>query len=320
MLLAVVGFSQSYYIHTANKSGNWSTPANWNSQLRNDGTSKTKYIIPAAINIIIDNSTSLASTNVEIYIEGTLTIAGSINLDLTTQSSILLSNGTISGSSANQKIKIGGVLKYKGNTDGVRTGYFLVDNSTGTSPNGFMAYSVLSVNFTSFYISESSGNIQLTWSTDNERNNSHFDVERSFNGLQWQKIAEVAGAGNSNNTNNYKYNDKNVSNPIVYYRLRQVDNNSHASYSSIKMIRSNEANSPVKIFAADKNVVIDLNTSIKGSIRVQVLNNSGQVISQHSYTNSSYRINLKLNNVASGAYIVHVSTTNGWSQAKKVIL
>ena len=176
------------------------------------------------------------------------------------------------------------------------------------------------VHFTSFYIGKSGDNIQLSWSTDYETGNSHFDVERSFNGVQWQKIAEVTAAGNSNNTNNYNYHDKNVSNPIVYYRLRQVDINSRATYSSIKMIRLNESISPVKIFGADKNVVIDLNASIKGNIQVRVLNNSGQVISQHSYTNSSYRINLRLNTISSGAYIVHVSTSNGWSEAKKVIL
>jgi hypothetical protein len=232
----------------------------------------------------------------------------------------MLINGTISGNSSNQKIKIGSNIKYNGNQDGVRTGLLLMDNTTGSSPNGFLSFSILPVHFKSFYISKSGNDIQLSWSTDNETGSSHFDVERSFNGVQWQKIAEVTAAGNSNNTSNYNYYDKNLSNSIVYYRLRQVDINSRATYSSIKMIRFNEPISAVKIFGADKNVVIELNTSIKGSIRVQVLNNSGQVIGQHSYTNSSYRINLNLNHIANGAYIVHVSTTNGWSEAKKVVL
>lgn len=319
-LIALIAFSQPYYIYTANSSGNWSVPTKWNSQIRTDGIPKNKFIIPATINITVGNGASIESGDVEVYILGMMTMASGTNLNLTAQSSIMLINGTISGASANEKIKIGSTIKYKGNVDGVTTGLLLMNSITGSSPNGFMSFSLLPVHFASFYISKSGDNIQLSWSTGNETGNSHFDVERSFNGVQWQKIAEVTAAGNSNNTNNYNYHDKNVSNPVVYYRLRQVDINSRATYSSIKMIRLNESISPVKIFGADKNVVIDLNTSIKGNIQVRVLNNSGQVISQHSYTNSSYRINLRLNTISSGAYIVHVSTSNGWSEAKKVIL
>ncbi|MGZ5135315.1 MAG: hypothetical protein ACXWCG_09200, partial [Flavitalea sp.] len=122
LLLAVISFSQPFYIYTANTNGSWSVPANWSALLRTDGISKNKFIIPANIDMIIDNSTSIESGDVEIQVVGIMTIANSTSLNLTAQSSIMLLNGTISGNSANQKIKIGNVLKYKGNADGVRTG------------------------------------------------------------------------------------------------------------------------------------------------------------------------------------------------------
>ena len=320
-LLAItfMSFSQTYYVYTANQNGLWSQSGNWDSQLRTDGTNKNKYVIPEDKSIIIDNSVDgIALGDIEIFVAGNIDLTASF--DLSNNSRIQLNNGTISGDANNIKIKIASVIKYKVNVDGVETGLSFADNTTGTSPDGFSAFSILPVNFTSFYISKSGQNIQLTWSTDKEIDNSHFDVERSFNGTLWERISTMLSAGIGNNTNNYTYNDKNISNPVVYYRLRQVDLNGRSVYSSIKMIRMSETIAPIKIYGFDKNVVIDFNTAVKSKVTVSVINNSGQIISQKSYTNPSYKINLNCSNIANGAYIIQVSDNKGWSEVKKLIL
>ena len=54
-------------------------------------------------------------------------------------------------------------------------------------------------------------------------NNSHFDVEWSTNGINFEKIGKVAGAGT---TNDIQFYDFLHLSPILgqnYYRLRQVD-------------------------------------------------------------------------------------------------
>ena len=321
LIITVVSYSQTFRVYTAVSSGLWTLPGNWTTAIRTDGVKKNKVVIPKNISITADNGVNdLDLGDVEIYVLGNLILASATNLNLSSGSVIIVSNGSISGSSANQKIKIGSDIKYKGNTDGILTGNFKTDNTTGSSPNGFVSFTMLPVNFTSFYIGKTGQDVQLTWSTDKEINNSHFDVERSFNGTDWQKVSVINGAGSSTNVNNYSYNDKNVSGSVVYYRLRQVDIDGGFVYSSIKSIRMSEAVSAVRIYGSNKNVVIDLNTSIKSNLVVSVINANGQVLSKQTVSNPAYRININIQNASTGTYIVHVTDNKGWTEAKKVIL
>ena len=253
-------------------------------------------------------------------VEGVLALLPTTNLNLTENSSIELVNGTLSGLTANQKIKIGDEIKYKGNTDGIVTGYFIADNTTGSSPGGFKSLGTLPVNFTSFYVSQSGDDAQLHWSTDREINNSHFDVERSYNGVDWEKIAIVIGGMNSNNTNTYAYADKNISNPVVYYRLRQVDTDGRGTYSSIKILRIGQTASPLKIYGADKNVVVDMNQVIKNPVNVSVIDCKGQVVRKKAFSNQQYKIVYSLGDIPTGVYIVNVSDSKGLNVTQKIAL
>ena len=61
------------------------------------------------------------------------------------------------------------------------------------------------------------------WVTDSETNNSHFVLERSYNGMTFEAIATTAGAGDSKVQHSYSFIDANFSSNIVYYRLKQFD-------------------------------------------------------------------------------------------------
>lgn len=318
---AVISFSQTNHIYTAKSSGLWTAAGNWDTTLRTDGIKKNKVIVPKNITIVATNDVNnLGLGDVELVVYGSISVSAGTNLNFSDNSLIQLEGGSIVGTAANQKIKIGNDIKYKGNNDGTLTGYFITDNTTGSSPNGFRLLSILPVNFTSFYINKSGENIQLYWSTANEINNSHFDVERSYNGTDWQKIAEVFGSRNSNNSNNYSYHDKTIPSSVIYYRLRQVDIDGRSMYSSIKAVRSGEVIEVVRIFGKDKKVVIDLNTAVKKNLVISVVNSNGQVITRQTFSNPSYKIEVNVSNSSTGTYIVHVSDSEGWSEAKKVVL
>jgi hypothetical protein len=67
------------------------------------------------------------------------------------------------------------------------------------------------------------GNINLTWQTASEFNSSHFDVEKSRDGENWQMLTTVPSAGTSNELLTYQTVDQNGTDGNNYYRLRQVD-------------------------------------------------------------------------------------------------
>ncbi len=68
------------------------------------------------------------------------------------------------------------------------------------------------------------GNRQLSWAVASETNNSYFTVARSADGISYQNISTIQGAGNGG-YHEYQYIDAEVL-PLstVYYRLQQTDN------------------------------------------------------------------------------------------------
>jgi hypothetical protein len=63
----------------------------------------------------------------------------------------------------------------------------------------------------------------ITWATASEINNDYFELERSFDGVNWSRVTRVLGAGESNTRQDYSYTDQDVPFGMLYYRLKQVD-------------------------------------------------------------------------------------------------
>src|SRR6185437_13532998 len=82
---------------------------------------------------------------------------------------------------------------------------------------------VLPIDLLNFSCQPSTKGLELTWSTASETNNKIFTIERSKDGVTFQPIATVPGAGNSTTTHNYTYTDESPFNGINYYRLSQTD-------------------------------------------------------------------------------------------------
>lgn len=73
----------------------------------------------------------------------------------------------------------------------------------------------------------------LRWQTASERNNSHFDIERSVDAAQWERIGTRPGAGNSVTLNSYEHRDPAPPARWTYYRLKQVDLDGSHTYSDV---------------------------------------------------------------------------------------
>ena len=80
----------------------------------------------------------------------------------------------------------------------------------------------------------------LRWTTISELNNSHFEVERSFDGVHFEMRGKVIGNGSTAITHNYDYTDAlNNNTTVVYYRLRIVDTDGKYTFSKIIALKVN---------------------------------------------------------------------------------
>lgn len=83
--------------------------------------------------------------------------------------------------------------------------------------------SVLPVGLKAFDAVVSNGDVSLVWSTESERNNLEFIIERSQDAVEFTPFARIAGAGNSSTPLNYSYSDTDPLRGISYYRISQRD-------------------------------------------------------------------------------------------------
>ncbi|MBX3255136.1 MAG: zinc-dependent metalloprotease [Chitinophagaceae bacterium] len=118
--------------------------------------------------------------------------------------------------------------------------------STGMS--GFSAgiiNTALPVTWIDFKAALKNEDIQLSWTTAMEMNNSHFEVEVSTDGIDFAWLATVPSKGNSNMPAEYAYLHKQPPYKKLFYRLKQVDNDAVFSYSkTISIVTGNDVKTP----------------------------------------------------------------------------
>jgi hypothetical protein len=75
-------------------------------------------------------------------------------------------------------------------------------------------------------------NIELSWATATELNNDYFSIEKSIDGIKWNVLGNIPGAGNSTHTIPYTFEDSTPDEGTQYYRLKQTDFEGTFTYSA----------------------------------------------------------------------------------------
>jgi len=78
----------------------------------------------------------------------------------------------------------------------------------------------------------------LEWTTASEINNDYFTLEHSADGIEFEHVATLNGAGNSVVTLNYKTEDRHPFSGKTFYRLKQTDYDGLFSYSDVIVIKN----------------------------------------------------------------------------------
>jgi len=98
--------------------------------------------------------------------------------------------------------------------------------------------------------------VYLNWQTATEMGFSHFDIEKSLDGITFNQIGRVNGAGASGQAAIYDFVDEYPS-ELNYFRLKMNDLDGSISYSEIITIQANCANGGVSISEVFPNPVKD---------------------------------------------------------------
>ena len=153
---------------------------------------------------------------------------------------------------------------------------------------GTTSPTVLPVNLISFtaeaVIENEKYGVVLKWKTASEKNNDYFTVERSVDGVNFEEVFRMKGAGNSNDFNNYFGVDEAPYKGISYYRLKQTDFN--GDFEHFKMV-SVQVSSIGAIEMYPNPVKSELNISLESkkenaAIYIKIYNIQGKLIFSES--------------------------------------
>lgn len=174
---------------------------------------------------------------------------------------------------------------------------------------------VLPISLTAFTGYERDETAVLSWETANEFNNNGFDVEKSYDGVNFKKISFVKGAGNSTQKVSYDYKDRTLLADIQYYRLKQLDFNGKFEYSktisiAAAKIRRFELTQMSSPFSQD--LQIWFNRTPEQPFNFELVDLSGRVVfSATQRAASSSQVSLPIpNSVNSGIYLARITVGN----------
>lgn len=156
----------------------------------------------------------------------------------------------------------------------------------------------LPVELLSFSAKEQENQVFLYWQTASETNNDFFSIERSKDLKSWEQVQEVAGIGNSTQTQSYQAIDPQPYAGTSYYRLKQTDFDGTISYSSaIAILIENVSSIKPIIYSDSGEKFLRLDKSNFAGQSLELFNALGQEMTNYlliQETESYIELNLSL--------------------------
>lgn len=164
----------------------------------------------------------------------------------------------------------------------------------------------LPVSLISFTAVKNSHHIDVKWSTASEMNNDYFVVEKSNDGVTFDDMIQVDGAGNSNSVLNYSAVDEVPFTGNNFYRLRQVDFDGKATLSRIINVAMSNELTPVTFYPNPVKDIISIEypTYSQNTVEFIIYTIQGQQVKSFSVEphDGMVRNNFDLTALASGSY------------------
>lgn len=183
---------------------------------------------------------------------------------------------------------------------------------------------VVPLNTMNLKASTKNSGIEVEWSTTNEMNLSQYEVEKSVNGVSFTKI----GTKNALNgtVNNYELFDPAPQMGHNYYRIKIIGLDNSVQYSKTVLVNMAAGKDQVTIYpnpVKGSSLSLQLNLP-KGNYSIDILNSGAQkILSQslmHNGGITTQVIDWRNRKIASGEYVVLITSSNGVRISKPIII
>jgi len=193
---------------------------------------------------------------------------------------------------------------------------FSLGSSTGNNP--------LPVALLSFKAYVVNNYVELNWETATEINNDFFTIERSLNGIDYEIIGEVYGAGNTSTSQYYSLVDEYPYPGISYYRLKQTDFDGKYEYFPVVSVKFNKKQFELtNIYpnpGANK-VTIEIDSEENDEVKLIIYNQLGVEVIKKSITTQEGTNNIEIDvtSLAQGSYYLTLKNNSNAILTSKLL-
>jgi hypothetical protein len=164
----------------------------------------------------------------------------------------------------------------------------------------------LPVELISFDAKQQGRDVLVSWVTASETNNDRFEVEHSPDGNDFNRIGTVNGHGTTSATHAYSLLDKNPSEGINYYRLRQIDYDGTEDVSDPVAVMFNKISTPITVYhdhAGESLIISCANSAGRAQITLYDATGKSIVVFDGDVDKNWNRV-LSLPKIAAGMYSI----------------
>jgi hypothetical protein len=156
---------------------------------------------------------------------------------------------------------------------------------------------------------------KVEWVTASEMNNDFFEVQRSVDGINWTVVRIVDGANTTFETKSYSIVDPfgaSVTANVIYYRLRQVDNDGAFEYSEVRKVTLNPTTDVVNVWydrSANK-MMTTITVPAQRNVTVKMFDINGKLVGETAFSmeKGTQLVNFDGNGLAKGIYSIIANT------------
>jgi hypothetical protein len=160
--------------------------------------------------------------------------------------------------------------------------------------------------------------VSLKWITATEINNDYFTILRSPDGIEWEIVKHIDGAGNSTSTLTYHETDAHPLQGVSYYRLKQTDFNGSSTLS--KIISTTISNQTIiKVYPNPAHELLNIEINHSNNQMVSLMNSNGQkIFISHEMFNGKLQIVTK--DFSRGIYLLIIEQDGQIVYKEKIML
>lgn len=143
--------------------------------------------------------------------------------------------------------------------------------------------------------------VTLNWKTENEVNTSHFVIERSVDGSNYESLGQVAALNNGTG-GSYGFADGSPKTGTAFYRLKQVDADGKYVYSNVLTVKRTAANL-LTLLPNPAGDYVKISGATTGRVNVKIYSTDGRLMIAGTYAPGEP---ISLGKLAAGLYVAFI--------------